>query len=268
MLLLQSAGEQFGPIFTLDQLKTTAEEMGLSDTHLRKLISQLAASGWIEFIKRGTYAIQSPFFNEEIHPFAVAAGLIQSMAISHWSAAAHHGFTTQLPRMVQASTSRKVVTPEMRQGRAYRPRGRVVWRALGVEVEFINVQPRHFFGHASIWVNRWQQVSITDPERTALDFIARPDVFGGLQAAIEIFEIALPQIDIDRLVDYGMEYQVGSVIKRLGWILDRLGTPVNRITRLQNFPVSTYYRLDSQSLPKGRYCKRWQIVENLKNNHA
>jgi len=266
--LLQTARDQFGPIFQIDQIKPIASEMGLSDTHLRKLISQMAESGWIEFIKRGTYAIQSPYYEEEIHPFALPAALIQPMAISHWSAAAHHGFTTQIPRMVQASTARKVVTPEMRQGRADRPRGRAVWHALGVEIEFIQLQPKHFFGHDSIWVNRWQRVLVTDPERTALDLIARPDVFGGLRAALDTFELALPQVSIEQLVDYGLVYQVGSVIKRLGWVLDQFEIPANEITRLQDYPVSTYYSLDLQNPPKGRFNSRWQIIENLRIPNA
>jgi predicted transcriptional regulator of viral defense system len=268
LILLQSAIAQFGPIFTIEQIKAIAEEQGLSETHLRKLISELAASGWMKFIKRGTYAAQKPFIDEDLNPYAIAAALIQPMAISHWSAAAHHGFTTQLPRMVQASTPRKVVTPEMRQGQALRPRGRSVWQALGVDVEFIQIQKKHFFGHVSFWVNRWQQVAITDPERTALDLIARPDVFGGLRAAIDIFEIALTQINIERLVDYGLEFQVGSIIKRLGWLLEKLGIPDHEFARLQDFPVTTYYRLDPQSTSRGKPNPRWRIIENLRGTHA
>jgi hypothetical protein len=46
-------------------------------------------------------------------------------------------------------------------------------------------------------VNRWYQVNITDPERTALDLMVRCDIFGGMRAAIEILESALPQISTE-----------------------------------------------------------------------
>lgn len=36
------------------------------------------------------------------------AALVEPMAISHWSALAHHGLTTQIPPMVQASTPRTI----------------------------------------------------------------------------------------------------------------------------------------------------------------
>ena len=265
MKLIETVSQELGPIFTLDQLKPIADRQGLSERHLRKLISILATSGRMEILKRGTYAVKSPLFAREIPPFGVAAALVQPMAISHWSALAHHGFTSQLPAMVQASTPRKVITPEMRNGRATRPRGRAVWKVFGVEVEFIFVQEKRFFGHQTIWASRWQQVAITDPERTALDLIARSDVFGGMRAAAEILEGLLPQIEIPRLVEYALRYNTGAVVKRLGWFLEQFGISPFETVPLQAYPVSTYYRLDPKTLPGRHYQARWRIIENLRN---
>lgn len=261
--LIESAVQELGPIFTLEQLRPIAERQGLSATHTRKLLSVLRASGWIETLKRGVYAVRKPLFVAEIPPFAVAAALVQPCAISHWSALAHHGFTTQLPVMVQASTPRKVVTPEMRQGAAHRPRGRAVWTALGVEIEYISVQEKHFFGHQQVWVSAGQQVAITDPERTALDLLARPDIFGGTRASIEILEAALPQLDIAGLVAYTLRYDVGAIIKRTGWLLEQLGVPAAPLAPLQAYPVTSYYRLDPQTPVTVRYNARWRINENI-----
>ena len=261
--LIEAAVQAFGPLFTLEQLCPLAEQQGLSATHTRKLLSMLRASGWIENLKRGVYAVRKPFYAADIPPFAVAAALMQPCAISHWSALAHHGFTTQLPVMVQASTPRKVVTPEMRQGAAHRPRGRAVWTALGVEIEYIYVQASGFFGHEQIWVSAGQQVAITDPERTALDLLARPDIFGGIRASMELFETALPQLDIEKLVGYTLRSDVGAVIKRAGWLLEQLDVPAASLAPLQAYPVTSYYRLDPQ-LPVGtRYNAHWRINENI-----
>ena len=269
MKLVESAVQELGPVFTLEMLKPIAERQGLSTKHLLKLISMLDTSGRIEILKRGTYAVKSPLFAGEIPPFAVAAALIQPMAISHWSALAQHGFTTQMPAMVQASTPRKVITPEMRTGQAHRPRGRAVWRALGFEIEYIYVQEKQFFGHQQVWADNWQQVSITDPERTALDLIARPDVFGGMSAAIEILEENLSRIDVPSLVQYALRYNVGAVIKRLGWLLERFGAASGEIAPLQSHLVKTYYRLDPQAPASQKYNSHWRINENLRNSfHA
>jgi len=263
--LLETAAQMFGPIFTLEQLKPLAGQQSLSQPHLRKLISDLAGSGRINILKRGTYAVtHSPLFADEIHPFAVALALVQPAAISHWSALAQHGFTTQLPTMIQASTPRKILTPEMRKGQALRPRNRAVWRALDLEFEYIYVQERQFFGHQTIWVNRWQKVQVTDPERTMLDLIARPDVFGGMRAAIEIFEKALPRISVVKLVEYALKYDVVALMKRSGWLLEQLGIPAVEMEVLQKHPVTSYYRLDPQSSASTNYNARWHIIENIK----
>jgi predicted transcriptional regulator of viral defense system len=262
--LLEFATKHFGPIFTIKQLEPIAVELHISQPQLRWVISLLARSSWIEMIKRGTYAVKNPIFGFDISPFAIAAALVQPIAISHWSALAHHGFTTQLPKMVQASTPRKVLTPQMRIGETHKPRGRTVWRALDVEVEFINVQYKHFFGHQQVWINEWQQVSITDPERTALDLIARSDVFGGMSAAVEIFEGLLSEINISKLIQYGMQYNTGAVIKRLGWVLEQLGVESESLNPLQAYAVTTYYRLDPRNLANKQYNPRWRIIENIK----
>jgi len=262
--LLEKALQSFGPIFTLGQVKPIAQSEKISPSHLRFLISSLAGAGWIEIIKRGTYVVKSPLYSGDIPPYAIAAALVQPMAISHWSALAQHGFTTQSPVMIQASTPNKIVTPEMRHGEAYHPRGRAVWQAFGFEFEFIYTKAELFWGFQKIWVNSWQQVEITDPERTAMDLIARPDVFGGIRPASEILEESLPQININRLVDYALKYNVGAVIKRMGWLLENMGVPSEQLILLRDFPVKSIYRLDT-TLPKNNHCNpRWRVDENMK----
>lgn len=263
--LLEAAVKEFGPLFTLDQVKPLANTQKLSTSHLRYLLSTLADAGWIEILKRGTYLVKSPLYSEEVPVYAIAAALIQPMAISHWSACAHHGFTTQNPVMVQATTPGKVITPEMRTGKAHSPRGRAVWTVAGHDFEFIHVASNLFWGFQKIWVNSWQQVNITDLERTALDLIARPDIFGGFSAAIEILENTINQVNLDRLVDYGLKYDVGSVIKRLGWALENLGFAGNGLERLRAYPVKRYYLLDpGLDITNAIKNSRWHIAENLK----
>ena len=264
--LLESAVNAFGPIFTLDQVSALPDTQRLTRQQMRKLISKLAQSGWIEIIKRGTYAVKSPLYSGDIPPFAIADALVHPMAISHWSALAHHGFSTQNPSMIQASTPVKVVTPEMRRGKAYHPRGRASWRAFDLEFEFIHVKKDRFWGFEKQWVNAWSQVDITDRERTVLDLIVRPDLFGGIRAASEIMEGTLTQIDLSRLVAYAVRYDVGTVIKRLGWLLERMGAEANQLTPLQSYPVTGNVLLDPTQPRSEQTNPFWQINENLKRS--
>ncbi len=262
--LLKNALQSFGPIFTLDQVKPIAQAEHISNSHLHFIVSSLASAGWIEIIKRGTYVVKSPIFAGDISPYAVASALVHPMAISHWSALTHHGFTTQVPVMIQASTPNKVVTPEMRLGEAYQPRGRSVWRAIGLEFEFIYTKEEYFWGFQKLWVNSWQQVDITDPERTALDLIARPDIFGGIRSAIEILEESLIQINIEQLVNYTLKYNVGAVVKRMGWLLEKMGVASEQLDILQKHSARSFYLLDTKQPKSNNINYRWQIDENLK----
>jgi predicted transcriptional regulator of viral defense system len=264
--LLERAVNEFGPIFTLEQISSLPEHQRLTPQQIRKLVSKLAQSGWIEILKRGTYAVKSPLYSGDIPPFAIANALVRPMAISHWSALAHHGFSTQNPSMTQASTPTKVVTPEMRSGKAYRPRGRACWRAFSLEFEFIYVKNDWFWGFQKLWVTSWVQVDITDQERTVLDLIVRPDIFGGIGAASEIIEETLSQIDLRRLITYALRYDVGTVIKRLGWLLERMGADANLLLPLKNYPVTGTVLLDASQTRGEKVDAIWQINENLKRS--
>ncbi|MCJ7701005.1 MAG: type IV toxin-antitoxin system AbiEi family antitoxin domain-containing protein [Anaerolineales bacterium] len=264
LLLINTIVENHGPIFTTDQAYSLAREQALSKSRTRQVLSALAQSGWIMRLKRGVYLVQSPAFAaENLHPFAIATALIQPIAISHWSALAHHGFTTQIPPMVQASTPSQVITPEMRQGAAYRPRGRAVWRILDMEFEFIQIRQKQFFGFNLEWMTSWNRVSITDPERTMLDMVSHPDIFGGITVAIETLNSHIEFLNIEQLVSYSLRYEMGSVIKRMGWILESLGISSDQLSPLQTYSVKNNYLLDTQGLQKGKTNRRWNIIQNI-----
>jgi predicted transcriptional regulator of viral defense system len=263
MILLNRVVDTVGPLFTTEQVKSVASGLDLKPQRINGLLSQLAQAGWIERIKQGTYAARAPLFGTAIHPYAVAAALVSPLAISHWSALAHHGLTTQIPPMVQASTTAVVVTPEMRRGAAYRPRGRAAWRALGLEFEFVRVQPRRFFGFQEEWVSQWHRVQITDPERTVLDLFATPQVFGSLQIGLETLEAHWEQLDLDRLVAYALRHAVGATVKRLGWALETLGAPGSAIAPLRAFPVRAWAQLDPTGPAGGMPVADWKLRNNL-----
>jgi hypothetical protein len=170
--------------------------------------------------------------------------------------------------MVQASTPCAVVTPEMRGEQAYRPRGRATWRVLSPEFEFISVGKTRFFGSQQEWVSQWHRVAITDPERTALDMVASPRVFGTLGAGLETLEAHLGRLDLDKLVRHALHYDAGAVIKRLGWILEALGVPELTTEPLHAYPVRAYHSLDPTRPPGGTPVPCWRVRNNLPQEGA
>ena len=263
VVLLEALIQTVGPIFSIQHAYSAGKEQGLSRQTVRDVLSKLAQSDWLTRIKRGVYAANAPLFDREIHSFAIAQALVDPMAISHWSALAHHGFTMQIPPMVQAMTPTKVVTPEMRSGEACRPRGASAWKVMDIEIEYIYVNRDKFWGFIPEWVSDWHRVNITDPERTIFDLVARSDLFGGISMAIETINTNLDRIDVPRLVDYAIRYDVGAYTKRMGWILEYLGVLDEILEPLRDYQVQNYYVLDPQGHSVGEPVTQWKLTNNL-----
>jgi predicted transcriptional regulator of viral defense system len=77
-------------------------------------------------------------------------------------------------------------------------------------------------------------------------------------------EEILPRINLQTLIRYGLDYQVGAVIKRLGWCLDNLGVVGNLLSPLQQFPMRNMTLLDPRTPASNTVIERWQINENLR----
>jgi hypothetical protein len=67
-------------------------------------------------------------------------------------------------------------------------------------------------------------------------------------------------------VEYALKHDTGSVIKRLGWTLEKLGTPEQHLEALQDYPVRRYYPLDPGLDVDAPKNNRWQILENLRSS--
>ncbi len=137
------------------------------------------------------------------------------------------------------------------------------WEINGIRYEYINIQQKNFFGIEKIWLDEFFQVMITDKERTLLDLFIYPKMFGGIGEAFGILENSLPTLDLKKLVDYAIQYNKKSVIKRLGWALEQFGVPLSQLKPLLNIPIHYYSRLDPSSPAIGPFDKRWMIQNNL-----
>jgi predicted transcriptional regulator of viral defense system len=251
-------------IFTMQDAAAAAILEKIPYNQLRKILSNLAKHGQVLRLRRGLYvSVGSLPEQTNIHPFVISANLIQPSAISHWSALQYHGLTEQIPQIVTASTPSKVVTPSMREKQSHRSTSKHAWEIDGVRYEYINVQQKHFFGLEKIWLDEHFQVSITNRERTLLDMFIYPKMFGGIGEALGILENALATIDIQKLVDYAIQYDKKSVAKRLGWALEYFGVSANKLKPLLKVPINYYCRLDPSAPARGLCDNHWMIQNNL-----
>lgn len=247
--------------FTASQAAREGAALGLTRTHIIRLLHLLTTGGWISRVKKGVYAINDPVTRApRAHPFAIGAMLVTPSAVSHWSALQHWGLTEQIPATVTLSSPKRTFPPASgSQGAGARP----AWVVGGVRYEIVAVTKARFFGVTQVWVNERNQVSIFDRERALLDAFHHFHIFGSLSTALEILEAHLADIEVDRLVRYAAQLRVAAVVKRVGWALERLKVAPSVLEPLRAYPAKEESPLDPGRPARGRHNPTWRVIENL-----
>ena len=189
-------------------------ELLASEQTARKVIRNLIRKGWLTRLKGGRYLLLPPERGAEVmgenNPLAVAAAVVEESYVGWWSAAAYHGFTTQKPATVFVAVKRQT-----------RPR-----TVEDTEIRFVTVPTRKFFGW-KIYDVYGRGTRITEPEKTLIDCIDRPDLAGGPAEVARITHAAMPEIDQGKLVDMVLRMKSTSLIQRLGFLTDIVERPLN-----------------------------------------
>ncbi len=117
-------------------------------------------------------------------------------------------------------------------------------------------------------------IQFTNPERTLVDALRRPELCGGLAAVAPL--IVRPDVlvdaggpaprtlDTERLVDYALRLGVGAVVRRLGFLLElRPTVEAAAVARLRTALTPTWTGLDPARPRGGLRHERWRLVVNV-----
>ena len=255
MELVRKLNEAGLQLFTAQEAWKFALILEISPGYFHQVLYHLAGAGWIVHLRKGLYALSASVpGTTSAHEFAIAMKLVQPAAISHWSALSYHGFTEQIPRQVFVLTPSSFVP---------RTRGRKEKGVLigSTAYQFVQIQPKRFFGTTDIWINNFR-IKITDSERTFLDALMSPQYCGGFSEVFHAFESHLSKLNRARLIQYALKLDVATS-KRLGWVLEKLGVPSPELKPLQQIPIKGYRLLDFHGKHLGPYDSRWMIQANL-----
>lgn len=245
--LIRNLAEKGVRIFSIQEARAEGRSIGLSGDYLRQVLFFLTRAGWIVRLKRGLYSLSTSVPGvTPAHEFEVALALVQPSAISHWSAFHHYGFTDQIPRHIFVSTTRRNL-----------PR----FRAQRTTYRFHQVKPERFFGLHQVWIGD-ARITMTDPERTLLDGLDKPQYFGDMAEVLHGFQQGLPRININRLISHALKLD-DATAKRLGWVLENNGVGLARLQRLLQRRMKGYRPLDPTRPRQGPCHSRWQIQGNL-----
>jgi predicted transcriptional regulator of viral defense system len=247
--MIRKLFEEGKHIFTIQDARKAASYCGIADNYVVEALHYLSNTGWITRPKRGLYIISSSFPGmTPIHEFEIAMALVQPSAISHWSALHFHGMTEQIPQRVYVTTVQTI--PVSRSA-----------EINGILYDFIKIKPERFFGFKNYWIGE-AKVAITDPERTLIDGLIFPKYFGDWAEVFSAFESRISSLNLDKIIDYSLRLDV-VIVKRLGWIMEKVGVEDVILQKLESVPIKGYRVLIPGGPQKGTCNKRWMIQENL-----
>ena len=232
------------------------QRAGVSPGFARKLAHDLVRRGWLQRVRRGTYLLNpsrhGPDALPDSDPLRVGSHLLRRYYFAYATAAELQGLFPQASRVYYLVTTERSRVGSGPQGRFH----------------VVRVQPPHFFGTRSI-VRRGETLVVSDPERTVLDCLRRPELSGGMAGVAQIFALAKPRIDWRRLGTYLHRIGRRSLELRCGFLAERVRPSVrppphwirSRLPRAEEpfvplAPPSVYGR-------GGPRDRRWHIVRNV-----
>lgn len=254
VLSLEERGDRTA---SLDQIQSLA---GISRPFARKLAHDLARKGWLQRARRGLYLVnpgrRGPDAVPDRDPLRLGAHLVDPYYFGYATAAELLGL---LP---QAGSTYYVVTPSRT---AVSPPGPSRFR-------FVRCPPSRLFGIATVR-RREELLRVSDPERTVLDVLDRPEFSGGLPGAVQVLSSAKPRLDWARLARYLARFGNRSLRLRLGYLLEgvrpEVVVPEPWIRRLLPRPGEPYVPLGPvrEFGRRGARVARWHIVQNVPAPH-
>ena len=217
-------------------------------------LSRLARKGWIKRLDRGTYLIvpleAGPEQTWSESGLVIAPYLVNPAAVAYWSALHYWNMTEQIPQttFVQTTVRKQSMT------------------LFGQEFRFITVRPERFFGTYERTADD-RRIIVTDQEKTLLDAAARPDLSGGIVQLSQAMKAASSNLDWEKLDTYLEKWGGGTVVKRLGYLLE--GSALNvpgteqRLIRWRNMLSAGISLLEPGSQARGPVVTRWRLQVNI-----
>ena len=224
----------------------------------RKVIRNLLRKGWLTRLTGGRYMLLPPERGAESmsenNPLALAAAVVEESYVGWWSAAAFHGFTTQMPATVFVAVTKQTKARTVED----------------TEIRFVTVPARKFFGVKRYTVYG-RSVSISDPEKTIVDCIDRPDLAGGPAELTRIVHAGMAETDQGKLIDVAIEMKSISLLQRLGFLTDLVARPLDGElrTRLRDtIPKSTRSSFGRNERRDGDigYVAAWGLFVHARRN--
>ncbi len=249
-ILLKRLIENGLRVFDIKSFNYVAKDLGYNEGALRQVLLSMRKDETIHLIKPGLYHIDNNFLSSSISAYEIALLLVDNGFITHLSAALLHNLSDQLANIVYVSTAR--------QKNSYDPNNKL----YGMRYRILHVKEELTFGQEDIYLGD-ARIKVTDLERTLIDCLNKPAYAAGFMEVIYYFEKAADDIDIEKIIKYAKVFG-NSCLQRLGWCLDKINNVKNQdVYAVVSKTCTTMVKLDPSGFRKGRYNKKWLVIENI-----
>lgn len=133
----------------------------------------------------------------------------------------------------------------------------------GVEFQFIYHNEKHFFGVKKVWIDSYNRVPCSDLEKTMIDCLYMPTYAGGIIEVAKALWTAREKLDYGKLLNYAKQFDSQVVIKRLGYLLDKLGIETEITGQLRELRSAAVSPLDTEVPNEGKISTKWSIRQNV-----
>lgn len=223
------------PVFNLKTLKDIIDK----DSGYSKLvIYRLKKDKLIFEIEKNKYTTKKD-------AILISSNILWPSYISGWSALRYYNLTEQLPQIILIITTRKRKKKEIKFN--------------NTKIIFTKVKPKYFFGYKKEIYSEFN-IFIAEKEKALIDSALLKKV--SFSEICGIIKNNIENIDINLLMSYLIKIKNKALIKRFGFLLDKLN--IDRYNEVKKFINFKYIPLDYALSKKGKKDKKWKVIENVK----
>ena len=223
-----------------------------------RVIRSLLAKNWLERLSSGRYlfvpASRGPQGIPDSNMLAIGRHFVDPYYFAYTTAAAHYRFTSQSRTTVWIATTKHAPDRTIR----------------GTRFRFISMVKRKFFGYESTEVFN-EKVNLSDPEKTVIDCVDRPDLAGGIGEVTRIIARAARALNWGNLSKHALQFNSVATVQRLGYLAGRARVEIPNDCLQQ---LRSLLRKNSRSFlafpgrwgRTGHYDPEWQVIVNVSDS--
>ena len=248
--LLSSLASNGKNIFTLEDITRTLQT---TYENAKVIANRLVKKAWLIRLTPGKYLIIPLEAGTESqyseHGFVIAHHLVNPYYIGYLSALNYHGLSDRVSPAIY------VVTTKRRRDRTI----------LHTRLRFITVKETKIFGWEKTTISN-TAIQISDPEKTVVDCLDRPEHGGGLDEIAKTIFYEHGNLNMPKLLSYAEKNGNKTVIKRLGYLLDHFKLTEYHPLFKDILLSHGYPKLDPMHPPDGYYSSKWKLLVNTTLN--